>query len=115
MNSRLTGGCWNARSLAQVSRASTARMRRIRDSEPAQNGGRRRDAPKSCLPRTAVRIHFRRTDSPSAHTPRAVGAREACALPGGDEASFVTGAEIPVEGGLTAHGGVKSASDALRS
>lgn len=31
-----------------------------------------------------------------------------------DEASFVTGAEIPVDGGLTAHGGVKSISDAMR-
>ncbi|MFI7412135.1 SDR family NAD(P)-dependent oxidoreductase [Streptomyces sp. NPDC049627] len=30
------------------------------------------------------------------------------------EASFITGAEIPVDGGLTAHGGVKSLSDALR-
>ncbi|MER6179651.1 SDR family oxidoreductase [Streptomyces sp. NPDC001652] len=30
-----------------------------------------------------------------------------------DEASFITGAEIPVDGGLTAHGGVKSISDAL--
>ncbi|MGI5127947.1 SDR family NAD(P)-dependent oxidoreductase [Pseudonocardia sp. CA-107938] len=33
----------------------------------------------------------------------------------GDGASFVTGAEIAVDGGLTAHGGVKSISDALRS
>ncbi|MET7474076.1 SDR family oxidoreductase [Streptomyces sp. NPDC005648] len=32
-----------------------------------------------------------------------------------DEASFITGAEIPVDGGLTAHGGAKSLSDALRS
>ncbi|MFF3501915.1 SDR family NAD(P)-dependent oxidoreductase [Streptomyces sp. NPDC003247] len=32
-----------------------------------------------------------------------------------DEASFVTGAEIPVDGGLTAHGGIKSVSDALRA
>ncbi|WP_369227084.1 SDR family NAD(P)-dependent oxidoreductase [Streptomyces sp. R39] len=32
-----------------------------------------------------------------------------------DEASFVTGAEIPVDGGLTVHGGVKSISDALRA
>lgn len=32
-----------------------------------------------------------------------------------DGASFITGAEIPVDGGLTAHGGVKSLSDALRS
>ncbi|WP_128437396.1 SDR family NAD(P)-dependent oxidoreductase [Streptomyces cyaneus] len=32
-----------------------------------------------------------------------------------DDASFITGAEIPVDGGLTAHGGVKSLSDALRS
>ncbi|MET9830356.1 SDR family oxidoreductase [Streptomyces sp. NPDC006385] len=31
-----------------------------------------------------------------------------------DEASFLTGAEIPVDGGLTAHGGVKAISDALR-
>lgn len=31
-----------------------------------------------------------------------------------DAASFITGAEIPVDGGLTAHGGVKSVSDALR-
>lgn len=31
-----------------------------------------------------------------------------------DEASFVTGAEIPVDGGLTAHGGAKPISDALR-
>jgi 3alpha(or 20beta)-hydroxysteroid dehydrogenase len=32
----------------------------------------------------------------------------------GDGASFITGAEIPVDGGLTAHGGVKSISDAMR-
>jgi 3alpha(or 20beta)-hydroxysteroid dehydrogenase len=32
-----------------------------------------------------------------------------------DESSFITGAEIPVDGGLTAHGGVKSISDALGS
>ncbi|MGI5467038.1 SDR family NAD(P)-dependent oxidoreductase [Streptomyces sp. CA-132043] len=32
-----------------------------------------------------------------------------------DESSFITGAEIPVDGGLTAHGGVKSVSDALHS
>lgn len=31
-----------------------------------------------------------------------------------DESSFITGAEIPVDGGLTAHGGVNSVSDALR-
>ncbi|WP_308439223.1 SDR family NAD(P)-dependent oxidoreductase [Cellulomonas chitinilytica] len=31
-----------------------------------------------------------------------------------DESSFITGAEIPVDGGLTAHGGVKSISDATR-
>jgi NAD(P)-dependent dehydrogenase (short-subunit alcohol dehydrogenase family) len=31
-----------------------------------------------------------------------------------DEASFISGAEIPVDGGMTAHGGVKSISDALR-
>ena len=32
----------------------------------------------------------------------------------GDGASFITGAEIPVDGGMTAHGGVKSISDAVR-
>ncbi|MER5793648.1 SDR family oxidoreductase [Streptomyces sp. NPDC001980] len=32
-----------------------------------------------------------------------------------DDASFITGAEIPVDGGLTAHGGAKSISDALRT
>ncbi|WP_234537798.1 SDR family NAD(P)-dependent oxidoreductase [Streptomyces shenzhenensis] len=32
-----------------------------------------------------------------------------------DEASFITGAEIPVDGGLTVHGGAKSISDALRA
>lgn len=32
-----------------------------------------------------------------------------------DETSFITGAEIPVDGGLTAHGGVKSISDAMRA
>jgi 3alpha(or 20beta)-hydroxysteroid dehydrogenase len=31
-----------------------------------------------------------------------------------DAASFITGAEIPVDGGMTAHGGVKSISDAVR-
>ncbi|MQY28372.1 SDR family NAD(P)-dependent oxidoreductase [Nocardia aurantia] len=31
-----------------------------------------------------------------------------------DDATFVTGAEIAVDGGLTAHGGVKSIGDALR-
>ncbi len=31
-----------------------------------------------------------------------------------DESSFITGAEIPVDGGMTAHGGVKSISDAMR-
>lgn len=30
-------------------------------------------------------------------------------------ASYITGAEIPVDGGLTAHGGVKSISDAVRA
>jgi 3alpha(or 20beta)-hydroxysteroid dehydrogenase len=30
-----------------------------------------------------------------------------------DESRFITGAEIPVDGGLTAHGGVKSIGDAL--
>ena len=30
-----------------------------------------------------------------------------------DEASFISGAEIPVDGGMTAHGGVKSLSDAV--
>ncbi|MEV6494539.1 SDR family oxidoreductase [Actinoplanes sp. NPDC051633] len=30
-----------------------------------------------------------------------------------DDASFITGAEIPVDGGMTAHGGVKSIHDAL--
>jgi NAD(P)-dependent dehydrogenase (short-subunit alcohol dehydrogenase family) len=32
-----------------------------------------------------------------------------------DEASFISGAEIPVDGGMTAHGGVKSISDATRA
>ena len=32
----------------------------------------------------------------------------------GDDASFISGAEIPVDGGMTAHGGVKSISDAVR-
>ncbi|MFD8717637.1 SDR family NAD(P)-dependent oxidoreductase [Streptomyces sp. NPDC059629] len=32
-----------------------------------------------------------------------------------DEASFITGAEIPVDGGLTVHGGMKSLSDAVRA
>ncbi|MFE6486398.1 SDR family NAD(P)-dependent oxidoreductase [Streptomyces sp. NPDC057757] len=32
-----------------------------------------------------------------------------------DGASFITGAEIPVDGGYTAHGGAKSISDALRA
>ena len=32
-----------------------------------------------------------------------------------DAASYITGAEIAVDGGLTAHGGVKSLSDALRA
>jgi 3alpha(or 20beta)-hydroxysteroid dehydrogenase len=32
-----------------------------------------------------------------------------------DESSFISGAEIPVDGGLTAHGGVKSISDAVRT
>lgn len=31
-----------------------------------------------------------------------------------DHASFVTGAEIPVDGGATSHGGAKTVSDALR-
>jgi 3alpha(or 20beta)-hydroxysteroid dehydrogenase len=32
-----------------------------------------------------------------------------------DAASFISGAEIPVDGGQTAHGGVKSISDAIRA
>jgi NAD(P)-dependent dehydrogenase (short-subunit alcohol dehydrogenase family) len=32
-----------------------------------------------------------------------------------DGASFITGAEIPVDGGMTAHGGVTSISDAVRT
>ena len=32
-----------------------------------------------------------------------------------DAAAFITGAEIPVDGGQTGHGGAKAISDALRS
>ncbi|WP_328433510.1 SDR family NAD(P)-dependent oxidoreductase [Streptomyces sp. NBC_00425] len=32
-----------------------------------------------------------------------------------DDSSFITGAEIPVDGGLTAHGGVKSIAESTRS
>lgn len=32
----------------------------------------------------------------------------------GDDAAYISGAEIPVDGGMSAHGGVKSISDALR-
>ncbi|MFV2194997.1 SDR family oxidoreductase [Nocardiopsis sp. LOL_012] len=32
-----------------------------------------------------------------------------------DESSFITGAEIPVDGGYSGHGGAKAVSDALRS
>lgn len=32
-----------------------------------------------------------------------------------DGAAFISGAEIPVDGGMTAHGGVKSVSDAVRA
>ena len=31
-----------------------------------------------------------------------------------DEAAFISGAEIPIDGGMTAHGGVKSISEAIR-
>jgi NAD(P)-dependent dehydrogenase (short-subunit alcohol dehydrogenase family) len=33
----------------------------------------------------------------------------------GDEASYISGADIPVDGGMTAHGGVKSISEAART
>ena len=32
-----------------------------------------------------------------------------------EQAAFISGAEIPVDGGMTAHGGVKSISDAVRA
>ena len=32
-----------------------------------------------------------------------------------ERASFISGAEIPIDGGMTAHGGVKSISDAVRA
>jgi 3alpha(or 20beta)-hydroxysteroid dehydrogenase len=32
-----------------------------------------------------------------------------------DDAAYISGAEIPVDGGMTAHGGVKSISDAVRT
>lgn len=32
-----------------------------------------------------------------------------------EQASFISGADIPVDGGMTAHGGVKSISDAVRA
>ncbi|MGW2724675.1 SDR family oxidoreductase, partial [Streptomyces sp. NPDC001492] len=31
-----------------------------------------------------------------------------------DDSAFITGAEIPVDGGLTSHGGAMAISDALR-
>ena len=33
----------------------------------------------------------------------------------GGEASYISGADIPVDGGMTAHGGVKSISEAART
>ena len=33
----------------------------------------------------------------------------------GDDSTFISGAEIPVDGGMTAHGGVTSISDAVRA
>ncbi|MEU9060267.1 SDR family oxidoreductase [Streptomyces sp. NPDC048430] len=35
-------------------------------------------------------------------------------FPLSDESSFITGADIPVDGGYTTHGGAKAVSDALR-
>jgi len=32
-----------------------------------------------------------------------------------EESSFITGAEIPVDGGQSGHGGAKSLSDAVRA
>jgi 3alpha(or 20beta)-hydroxysteroid dehydrogenase len=41
--------------------------------------------------------------------------RAAGRVPAQRRASFISGAEIPVDGGMTAHGGVKSISDAVRA
>lgn len=55
-------------------------------------------------------------DEPHQHRglPRAFRFVDRGSMDMSDEASFITGAEIPVDGGMTAHGGVKSVSDAMR-
>ncbi len=70
--------------------------------------------PDDRLGRAGVPRRQRRRDPARPHRHRRRG-RAARALPLSDEASFITGAEIPVDGGMTAHGGVKSISDAVRA